>query len=176
MKIACLGWGSLIWKPQRLPVVGEWQHDGPMLPIEFARVSDGGELATVICVNAAPVQVLWAWLDIEDVTVACDELRQREGIDEDRVDGVGLLIIDEMPEGELAEWAQERGIEAVVWTALPPKSAEMEGRAPTMTEAVAYLDSLTGETREHARDYVKRVPEQIDTVYRRAIVEALGWK
>ena len=176
MKIACLGWGSLIWKPQHLPVAGEWHTDGPMLPIEFARVSDGGELATVICVNAAPIQVLWAWLDIEDVTVACDALRKREGIDDDRVDGVGLLIIDETPEGELAEWAQEHGIEAVGWTALPPKSAEMEGRAPTVTEAIAYLDSLTGETREHAQDYIKSVPEQIDTVYRRAIVETLGWK
>lgn len=176
MKIACLGWGSLIWKPQQLPVVGEWQTDGPLLPIEFARVSDGGELATVICVNAAPVQVLWAWLDIEDVTVACDALRQREGIDEARVDGIGLLIIDEMPEGELAEWAQEHGIEAVVWTALPAKSAEMEGRAPTVTEAIAYLDSLTGEMRDHAREYIKNVPAQIDTVYRRAIVEALGWQ
>ncbi len=176
MKIACLGWGSLIWKPENLPVVGEWQTDGPLLPIEFARVSDGGELATVICVNAAPVQVLWAWLDFEDVTVACDALRQREGIDEERVDGVGLLIIDDTPEGELAEWAQEHSIEAVVWTALPAKSAEMEGRAPTVTEAVAYLDSLTGETREHARDYIKSVPEQIDTAYRRAIVEALGWQ
>jgi len=60
--------------------------------------------------------------------------------------------------------------------ALPPKSAEMEGRAPTVTEAIAYLDSLTGETREHAQDYIKSVPEQIDTVYRRAIVETLGWK
>jgi len=45
-----------------------------------------------------------------------------------------------------------------------------------VTEAIAYLDSLTGETREHAQDYIKSVPEQIDTVYRRAIVEALGWQ
>lgn len=175
MKIACLGWGSLIWKPQDLPVIGEWRNDGPFLPIEFARVSDGGELATVICINAEPVRVLWAWLDIDNVSLACDALRQREGIPDERVDGVGLLVIDEMPEGELAEWAQGQGIEAVIWTALPARSADMEGRAPTVTEAIVYLDSLTGETRDHARDYIKAVPEQIDTVYRRAIVKALGW-
>ena len=27
MKIACLGWGSLIWKSGALPVAGEWQTD-----------------------------------------------------------------------------------------------------------------------------------------------------
>ncbi|MDU1189996.1 MAG: hypothetical protein E6990_18890 [Enterobacter sp.] len=54
MKIACLGWGSLIWKSGALPVAGEWQTDGPSLPVEFCRVSDGGELATAICMNALP--------------------------------------------------------------------------------------------------------------------------
>lgn len=176
MKIACLGWGSLIWKPDDLPIAGEWHTDGPALPIEFSRVSDGGELATAICLNAAPVQVLWAWLAMENVSLACDALRQRESIPEERVDGVGLLVIDDTPQGELAEWARERNIEAVVWTALPARSADMEGRAPTVTEAIAYLDSLTGETRDHAREYIKKVPPQIDTVYRRAIINALGWE
>ena len=28
MKIACLGWGSLIWKAGALPVASQWHHDG----------------------------------------------------------------------------------------------------------------------------------------------------
>jgi len=175
MKIACLGWGSLIWKSGSLPVAGEWQTDGPLLPVEFSRVSDGGELATAICMNAPAVPVLWAWLNAETLSVACQALREREGIPEERCDGIGSLLIAGRHTGLLSRWAAERGIEAVIWTGLPPRSASLEGRLPTVDEAIAWLDSLSGEARQHARDYIDRVPEQIDTPYRRVIKEVLGW-
>jgi hypothetical protein len=44
MRIACVGWGSLVWDPRDLPVKGAWRPDGPRLPIEFARQSDNGRL------------------------------------------------------------------------------------------------------------------------------------
>ena len=75
----------------------------------------------------------------------------------------------------LNDWARERDIDALIWTDLPPRSESIEGRVPSITEAILYLDGLSGETREHARDYMQRVPAQIDTTYRRAIMHALGW-
>lgn len=42
MRIAILGWGSLIWHPRDLPISGDWQPGGPVLPIEFSRISDNG--------------------------------------------------------------------------------------------------------------------------------------
>ena len=40
MKIAILAWGSLIWQPKELAYnkTFGWQKDGPILPIEFARI------------------------------------------------------------------------------------------------------------------------------------------
>lgn len=105
MKIACLGWGSLIWKSGALPVAGEWQTDGPSLPVEFCRVSDGGELATAICMNAPAVPVLWAWLEATTLSVACRALREREAIPEDRCDGIGSLLITGRDTGILTTWA-----------------------------------------------------------------------
>jgi hypothetical protein len=40
MSIAMLAWGSLIWNPRDLPISGEWRQAGPVLPIEFSRISD----------------------------------------------------------------------------------------------------------------------------------------
>ena len=50
MKIAILGWGSLLWQPKDLQFDKEigWSKNGPMLPIEFARISKDGRLTLVI--------------------------------------------------------------------------------------------------------------------------------
>lgn len=108
MKIVCLGWGSLVWKSGALPVAGEWQADGPELPIEFTRVSDGGELATAICINATPVPVLWATLATHSLSEACQALREREGIPEERVDGVGSLTLSLVDPLSSVIWAARR--------------------------------------------------------------------
>lgn len=175
MNIACLGWGSLIWKPGALPVSGEWHGDGPRLPIEFSRVGDGGELSTAICLDTPLVPVLWARLQADSVEQARSALRQREQIPAAREDGVGWFVPGPSPTGPLAEWAQARRIDAVIWTALPPRIADNENRLPSVEDAIGYLDALTGDTRAHARDYIAQVPAQIDTPYRRSIRQQLGW-
>jgi hypothetical protein len=48
MKIAVIGWGSLIWCPGSLRIQTAWHNDGPSLPIEFARILKDGRLTLVI--------------------------------------------------------------------------------------------------------------------------------
>ncbi|WP_263263953.1 hypothetical protein [Pseudomonas sp. RIT-PI-S] len=175
MKIVCLGWGSLIWKPDGLPVASPWYADGPELPVEFCRVGDNGELATALCIDAAPVPVLWSWLTAPSVEEASMALKRREAIPAERHDGVGSLRVAEHTNGLVGRWARAKGIEAVIWTALPPRIDGIEGRVPRLGDALDYLASLTGDVREHARSYVEAVPPQIDTEYRRQIAARLGW-
>ena len=52
----------------------------------------------------------------------------------------------------------------------------IEGLVPAAEDAIAYLAGLCGEVREHARDYIKKVPAQIDTPCRREIMTSLGWQ
>jgi len=49
MRIAVLGWGSLIWKPDKPAISAPWHANGPLLPIEFARISLDGRLTLVLC-------------------------------------------------------------------------------------------------------------------------------
>ncbi|WP_434577992.1 hypothetical protein J3P95_07645 [Pseudomonas sp. Z5-35] len=176
MVIACLGWGSLIWKPDTLPLASEWFMDGPVLPIEFARVSDNGDLTTAICANAPGCKVLWAVLDLDNLDDAREALRIREGVPQDREDGIGSFVVGATAEGVIAEWAIHRQLDAVIWTGLPPRLRGIEGLVPAAEDAIAYLAGLSGETREHARDYIGKVPSQIDTPYRREILARLGWQ
>lgn len=176
MKIACLGWGSLIWKTGALPVASQWHHDGPAVPIEFVRIADGGELSTAICLNARPVPVLWAWLNTASLESACRALRIREAIPDSRVDGIGMMTVTDSAAGPLAAWAQAKGIEGLIWTGLPARMAGVEGHIPTLNDARHYLQQLTGETRAHAYHYLEQVPAQIDTDYRRALADLRHWQ
>ncbi len=70
MKIACIGWGSLVWQPKDLIIQNEWHSDGPMLPVEFIRQSENGRLTLVITQNATPVRTLWALMSTTEIEQA----------------------------------------------------------------------------------------------------------
>lgn len=177
MKIACLGWGSLLWKTDPVQLASPWNSDGPVLPIEFARVSDGGELSTALCEGARPQTVWWAELTTTGLDEARELLRQREEIDPAHPEWIGSLpgAARGLGAKEIGRWLDTMPLDAVVWTALPPRVDGVEGRCPSAARAVEYLSSLSGETRAHAEDYIRRVPASLDTENRRQITSSLGW-
>ena len=180
MRIACLAWGSLLWKTGPLRLASGWKDDGPVLPIELARVGDKGELSTVVLEGAAPQKTWWALLQDEDLAVARESLRLREAIDPKHPEWVGSLpaVADDAHPcaSEIARWLERQPcIDAVVWTALPPRHLDIEGRVPSLDEAIRYLDQLEGETREHAEDYIRQIPPSLATAYRQGIERRLGW-
>lgn len=178
MRIACLGWGSLIWDPRSLPIQREWFKDGPFAPVEFTRQSSGGRVTLVIEPNAVPVRVLWAVMIPIDLQPAQEALRDRENIPgSEWMSRIGSWQEgDPVPQHipELPEWARVRGLNAVIWTALGPKFQNKK-TSPSPQQVVEYLQQLTGTVRDEAERYVRCAPRQIDTEYRRRIEAALGW-
>ncbi|PRW86220.1 hypothetical protein C7A11_20805 [Pseudomonas simiae] len=143
----------------------------PVLPIVFVRVSDNGDLTTAICANAPECKVLWAELDLDNLDEAHEALRIREGR---REDGIGSFLVGATAEGVIAEWAIHPQLDAAIWTGLPPRFGGIEGLAPAARRCCLSC-RLSGEECEHARDYIKKLPSQIDTPYRRKIMTGLGW-
>jgi len=75
---------------------------------------------------------------------------------------------------ELPKWAEARGLDAAIWTALGPKFNN-KNVSPSAEQVIAHLRGLTGSARDNAKRYIERTPRQIDTAYRRRIEAALGW-
>ena len=180
MLIGCLGWGSLVWDPRELPVHGQWFEDGPFLPIEFARQSQDGRLTLVILPDGPSVRTLWTLFSVPTLSEAREALRQRENIpmakSAEHIRAWPTADGCESKPQEIGAWARRVGLDAVAWTALPPKFEDKDGRVPTVQEAVSYLHDLFHEKRRHAEEYIRRAPRQVDTPYRRRFEREFGWK
>lgn len=176
--IACLGWGSLVWDPRTLAIQRQWFDDGPFIRVEFLRKSNNGRITLVLDETAQPVRSLWAVMDATAIEPAAEALREREGVlEKNSKKDIGRWVTGSPSPSNivgLPEWAQARGIDGIVWTALGHKFHASGARA-SAEDITAYLRGLTGRVREDAERYVRYAPPQIDTPYRRAIEATLGW-
>lgn len=183
MKIACLGWGSLIWNPGELKIQRKWFQDGPILPVEFTRVSRDGRMTLVIDKNkdTRPVRVLWSLMNANDLEEAKESLGDREDTSGNKI--LSVTVDENVGTDNLKlkvqNWLKFKDIEAVIWTGLSWRSEKnkkcFNGKRPNKKQVVDYLSSLEGEERNRAEYYIRKAPKQIDTYYRREIEARFGW-
>lgn len=181
MKIAILGWGSLIWDPRELEICGSWQKDGPLLPIEFARVSGDGRLTLVLDSKAVNVQTLWVLSSCTDLSKARKSLATREGTSEENIGYVSIPGNDRQCRigsdvlVKIEEWARSKEIDATIWTDLKANFEEKAKMPFNGGNVVKYLKGLETRTWCKAEEYVRRTPKQITTRIRTKLEEELGW-
>ncbi len=183
MRTAVLAWGSLVWAPRNrygeLVMAGDWQEDGPRLPIEFARISSDRRL-TLVIVPGYPhlTRTHWTVSAFEDLDAARANLARREtNAPIGRIHGVG-------PDGPLGDpaaatveavggWLAERPyLDAAVWTGLGP-GPRWGAEGWSLDAAVAHVAGLVGEERDRALEYVRNAPRSVDTPVRRALQRLL---
>ncbi|MEK6153893.1 hypothetical protein WIW50_11560 [Flavobacteriaceae bacterium 3-367] len=182
MQIAVLGWGSLIWDPRDLKSGKNWNKDGPLLPIEFARISDNGRLTLVICSNSNQVNVLWTMMEHKSLEMARENLKEREGtLNIDRIGYVNLVDNTQSSRYDgIAEviipWAKSKKLGAVIWTDLGVRFKDKIQKDLNLKNIIDYLGNLNSTKKELAKEYIMNAPKQINTEYRKGIEESLGWK
>lgn len=177
MQIVFLGWGSLIWdrRPKFDARVGPWTGGGPVLPIEFCRISSTRKGALVLVIDRAlgtEVEVLHAPSLRDDPDDALSDLRSREGTSLRNIGFVDLLTGKQRgrdPEvvATIKGWAQQREIQVVAWTDLGSNFKSKKDVEFSPEAALEHLKSLgTAGLREAVR-YIVKAPPQIDTKFRR---------
>lgn len=183
---AILGWGSLIWNPRNLNYVKEvgWMKDGPILPIEFARISNDGRLTLVITENGTYVSTLFAMSNCLWTNEAIDNLIEREGSE-----NIGFYIRatnafhpeDFKYKQAILEWIENYGMDAVIWTNLGENWKIRNEKKKVIKiinpdERLAYLENLDEATKEKAKEYICKRPIQIQTKFSTLFEEKLNWK
>lgn len=182
MKIAILGWGSLIWDPRSLKFEANtgWLADGPKLPIEFARISKDGRLTLVIKVGASEVQTLYAISSYLKLDEAILDLAIREGCGKDKI-GVYVKESDLFKPTDFAlkaniiTWINNSDFDAVIWTNLKTNFKDKYGFGFSEELALNYMKYLTTDKIDNAEEYIRKAPISINTSLRKKIEKELNW-
>ena len=181
-RIAILGWGSLLWdkRPDFDETHAKWQLDGPILPLEFSRVSASRNNALTLVIdtnNGTDCRVAYAMskrLNPED-TIA--DLRCREGT---IMKWIGYYFADDSNRAKvdvpsaIVSWAKEKRFDVVVWTGLPSNFKQKTKREFTIDAAIKHLQGLLPEGKANAASYVWRAPAFVQTKLRE-VLETEPW-
>ncbi len=186
MKIAILGWGSLLWdrKPSFDKYCSEWNYDGPSLRLEFCRVSKtrNGALTLVLdAINGRPCQVAYTLSKRLTPDDSISDLRCREGTTLANIgfyfsDGSRKYSRDDEVQKIIAAWASSKEVDVVIWTGLESNFKE-ESRCKSdfsVAAALSYLQQLDAEGKAKAAEYVWRAPDFIRTPLRE-VLQSQPW-
>ena len=179
MRIAILVWGSLYWDPRNLETTNEWFYDGPALPIEFARISNGNRLTLVIKPTFDNVPTLYAQSAFNNFTEARENLRAREGTE--NINNIGFIDFVNNTQHvrqsnafvieTIRQWNAERNFDAVLWSDFSPRFTDVTNQQFTIQNVIAFIDSLPDAEKSSALQYIRNTPPQITTRFRNAIEE-----
>ncbi len=180
MRIAVIGWGSLIWCRRELRLSSNWYPDGPELPIEFARISSGDRLTLVILPGSQRQSTYWAKSQFQDLENARANLKEREGtrrlnpIHFIRRDGVSHPDLRQEVKATMEVWMRRKpNIDAAIWTGLQSNWKKMRGKPFNPYDAIAYLKELDDSSQ--AEGYIRKAPSRIQSVVRQMVESELGW-
>lgn len=179
-RIVILGWGSLLWDPNPSfdKEHGPWSMDGPILPIEFSRISSSRHGALTLVIDPAdgtPTAVAYCLSARAEISGVRGDVQQREGTTSRHIgwvdtEGAGHAR-DEETLKLVKEWIALKGFDGAVWTDLPPNFREKTGQPFSTEAAVAYVHTLAEPGRTMALEYIQRAPEFVKTPVRIALTQ-----
>lgn len=183
MKIAILSWGSLVGSgvERGLRIVGSWNRQGPILPVEFSRISQSGNRQKCLTLvldeqNGVDVETYYARSLFTNLDLALVNLRRTENIT--LTYSIGYVNLVRNTErgwarenhpiscDRIKEWAEQNGFDAVIWTSLLSNFEKTLEIPFTVQNAVEYVKSLPEPFKTKAKQYILTSPPTICTPVR----------
>jgi hypothetical protein len=185
VKSVVLAWGSLVWDPRDLQTAAKFVANGPLLPIEFCRISADGRLTLAIDETFGAIcKTYSAPSALESLEAARDNLCLREGMANARAIGFvepasgrqSDVAMERHPQAvaTIAAWAEANGYDAAIWTALASNFDEWGkgGELFSVSAAIQYLETLEGQDRPRfarALAYIRNAPPEVETPVRERV-------
>lgn len=172
LKIAILSYGSLIQKGAKL-IKGKWSNKhAPQLPLEVCRVTAKGKL--VLAVNedcGVKNSVYFATAKSGDLNKVLGDFIKIEKIGMGQVGCLDLPAKQASPKAnkqkklshEIALWAKAHGYNGVVYNLLGRRFKDILNIPFTVQAALDYVNTLEGKTKKAQVDYLKSVPDSIQS-------------
>jgi len=186
MKIAILAYGSLIWDEENLAprITGGWRRGhGPVLPVEFCRVSPKRGRALVLALDeeaGAPVPTSHTTSRRHRVEEAVADLAARERC---APRYIGIAHHD----GRHAQcsariarvvnaWLALTDYDAAIWAGLPANFEEHAGTPFSHEAGLAWLRQLPPASLQEGWRYITNAPGETDTPFRRFLARQAWWR
>ncbi|MDO8806314.1 MAG: hypothetical protein Q7R35_18010 [Elusimicrobiota bacterium] len=186
MKIAILGWGSLLWDNHLCfdEQHRKWLPKGPGLKLEFSRVSLSRENALTLVidpVNGSLCNVAYSFSNRSNPDDAICDLRSREGTVLNKIgfcfaNGAIKQSFDSNSFESIQVWATGKKIDVVVWTDLQNnfKDKSIYNEMFSVENAVKHIQALSPKGKAKAAEYVWRAPSFISTPLR-SVLQGEPW-
>ncbi|MEO0428740.1 MAG: hypothetical protein AAF160_14995 [Pseudomonadota bacterium] len=186
-RFAIIGWGSLIWDMDGLDrhVDGAWRMGaGPVLPLEFSRVSAKRLGGLAVCIDPdhgarCPTHAITSVRGAIDAVI--DDLATRERTAPERIgvamadDGALRSRLPGIAEA-VAGWCRIGGWDGAVWTDLDANFADEKGEPFSIPAAERHLAGLSGASHVEAVRYIEEAPRATDTPLRRHLARQSWWR
>ena len=182
MRIAIVGYGSLIWDLENLEpfVSGQWSlGSGPKIPVEFSRISPKRKKALVLVIDhslkhqCATNIIKSSRPNIDD---AINDLAARERCKPDMIGYLDKSGSTYKSFTDVEDWLEKSTYDGVIWTALPYNYELETGEKFSHESGVKYLQTLNADALAEAWRYIEFAPEVTDTPFRRFLQHNEFWQ
>ena len=164
-KIVYLGWGSLIFSPENLPIK-KWRLSSLSLPLEYSRISDKGKgrLTLVIDEENGSDNYIWYTNSTEmNIDRAIGKLRVREKTVKQFIGYInrknGKMRVGNLSDKLIEKirlWMESMNIDVVIWTNLVSNFGDITSKNYTLDNAMKYFISSNISTQSKITTYIQK--------------------